>query len=223
MDDNRWSKVDEFLTTLLVGADESLQVALAASDAAGLPKINVAPNQGKMLKLLAQMSGARRILEIGTLGGYSTIWLARALAGDGTLVSLELDPHHAQVANENVARAGVGPLVEVLVGPAEVSLRRLVDDGVEPFDFIFIDANKDGYPAYLELSLLLSRVGTIIVADNVVREGEVANPESQDPMVRGVQTFLAHAAAEPRLDGTAVQTVGVKGYDGFAVFIVGRD
>ena len=205
MDDNRWSKVDEFLTTLLVGADESLQLALAASDAAGLPKISVAPNQGKMLKLLAQMSGARRILEIGTL------------------VSLELDPHHAQVANENVARAGVGPLVEVLVGPAEASLRRLVDDGVEPFDFIFIDANKDGYPAYLELSLLLSRVGTIIVADNVVREGEVANPESQDPMVRGVQTFLAHAAAEPRLDGTAVQTVGVKGYDGFAVFIVGRD
>ena len=223
MDDNRWSKVDEYLTTLLVGEDESLDQALAASDGAGLPKISVAPNQGKLLKLLAQMSGAKRILEVGTLGGYSTIWLARALAGDGTLISLEIDPHHARVANENLSRAGVGSLVEVLVGPADASLRQLVDDGVEPFDFIFIDANKDGYPTYLELSLLLSKSGTVIVADNVVRDGEVANPESQDPMVQGVRTFLARAAADSRLDGTAVQTVGTKGYDGFAVFIVGGD
>ena len=220
MDEDRWSNVDDFLASLLVGNDDKLEQALVASDQAGLPKISVAPNQGKMLQLLAQMCGARRILEIGTLGGYSTIWLARSLASGGSLISLELDPHHARVANENLMQAGVGSLVEVRVGPATVSLRRLVDDGVDPFDFIFIDANKDGYPQYLEFSLLLSKVGTVIVADNVVRNGEVANLTSEDPMVFGVRTFLHNAAADPRLDGTAVQTVGSKGYDGFALFVV---
>ena len=220
MDEQEWSKVDLYLVSLLVAPDESLHQTLAASEEAGLPQINVAPSQGKFLSLLARISGSSRILEIGTLGGYSTIWLARSLPSDGALVSLELDSHHAQVARDNVERAGLGPLVEIRVGPATASLRQMIEDGDEPFDFIFIDADKEGYPQYLELSLLLSRAGTVIVADNVVRNGEVANHESRDPRVLGVRTFLEHAAAEGRLDGTAVQTVGSKGYDGFALFVV---
>lgn len=220
MDSEQWSQVDQYLVSLLAPGDESLERALTASDEAGLPQISVAPNQGKLLMLLARVSGASRILEIGTLGGYSTIWLARSLPGDGALVSLELNPHHAHVARENLTRAALGSLVEILVGPASDSLRHLVDSGVEPFDFIFIDANKEGYPEYLELSLLLSHEGTVIVADNVVRNGEVANLESTDPLVQSVRTFLERAASEGRLDGTAVQTVGSKGYDGFALFVV---
>jgi predicted O-methyltransferase YrrM len=220
MDEELWSKVDQYLVSLLLLADDALDEALAASDEAGLPKINVAPNQGKLLTLLARMSGASRILEIGTLGGYSTICLGRSLPANGALVSLELDPHHAQVARANLDEAGLGPLVKVRVGPANASLRQMVEDGADPFDFIFIDADKEGYPEYLELSLLLSRVGTVIVADNVVRSGEVANFESTDPRVLGVRTFLERAAADGRLDGTAVQTVGSKGYDGFSLFVV---
>lgn len=220
MNEQLWPKVDDYLVSLLLPVDEALDQALAASDEAGLPKINVAPNQGKLLTLLSRMSGASRILEIGTLGGYSTIWLARSLPSDGALVSLELDAHHAHVARENLDRAGLGSLVEIRVGPATASLRQMIDDGADPFDFIFIDADKEGYPDYLELSLLLSRVGTVIVADNVVRNGEVANLESSDPRVLGVRTFLERAAADGRLDGTAVQTVGSKGYDGFALFVV---
>jgi predicted O-methyltransferase YrrM len=168
------------------------------------------------------MQGARRILEIGTLGGYSTIWLARALPADGRVVTLELEPRHAEVARENLDGAGLGDLVEIRIGPAASSLQALVDEAVEPFDFIFIDANKDGYPRYLELSLRLSRPGTVIVADNVVRGGEVVNASSTDELVRGVRTFLEMAADNDRIDGTAIQTVGSKGYDGFALLVVDR-
>jgi predicted O-methyltransferase YrrM len=163
---------------------------------------------------------AVRVLEVGTLGGYSTIWLARSLPSNGTLISLELEPHHADVARENLKGAGVETLVEIRVGPANDSLRQMIEDEMEPFDFIFIDADKEGYPEYLDLSLRLCRVGTVIVADNVIRDGEVTNIESTDPRVLGVRTFLERAASESRLDGTAVQTVGSKGYDGFALFVV---
>lgn len=220
MNENQWSQVDEYLVSLLAPSDEALDHALADSNSAGLPHINVAPNQGKLLQILARMQGARRILEVGTLGGYSTIWLARALPEDGTLTTLELEPLHAEVARKNLERALVSSLVEVRVGPAAVSLRRLIDEGAESFDFIFIDADKEGYPEYLELSLSLSRPGTVIVADNVVRQGQVIDPNSPDSRVQGVRTFLERAAANPRLEGTAVQTVGSKGYDGFAIFIV---
>ncbi len=172
--------------------------------------------------LLSAMSGATRVLEIGTLGGYSTIWLARSLPSSGTLISLELEPHHASVARDNLEGAGVGSLVEIRVGPANASLRHMIDEGTEPFDFIFIDADKEGYPEYLELSLRLSRVGTVIVADNVIRNGEVSNIASTDPRVLGVRTFLERASSDSRLKGTAVQTVGSKGYDGFALFVVAQ-
>jgi predicted O-methyltransferase YrrM len=215
-----WTTVDKYLVAQLVPADDALANALSASDAAGLPQINVAPNQGKLLTLLAKMMGATRILEIGTLGGYSTIWLARSLSSTGALISLELEPHHADVARANLAHAGLDSLVEILVGPATASLQQLIDNGTEPFDFIFIDADKEGYPEYLALSLRLSRSGTVIVADNVVRDGEVVNADSSDPRVHGVRTFLENAAANSQLDGTAVQTVGSKGYDGFALLLV---
>jgi predicted O-methyltransferase YrrM len=215
-----WTEVDQYLVSLLVPADETLSQALTHSDEAGLPQINVAPNQGKLLMLLSTMSGASRVLEIGTLGGYSTIWLARSLPSNGMLITLELETHHADIARENLKSAGVETLVEIRVGPANDSLRQMIDDRIEPFDFIFIDADKEGYPEYLDLSLRLSRVGTVIVADNVIRDGEVTNLESADPRVQGVRTFLERAASERRLDGTAVQTVGSKGYDGFALFVV---
>src|SRR5664280_839897 len=220
MNEELWTKVDKYLVAQLVPADDALSNALTASDAAGLPQINVAPNQGKLLTLLAKMMGAARILEIGTLGGYSTIWLARSLPSNGALISLELEPHHADVARANLEHAGLDSLVEILVGPATASLQQLIDDGTEPFDFIFIDADKEGYPEYLALSLLLSRTGTVIVADNVVRDGEVVDASSMDSRVHGVRTFLEQAATNSRLDGTAVQTVGSKGYDGFALLLV---
>ncbi len=220
MNDNLWTDVDEYLVGLLAPPDSALEEALTQSAAAGLPPIAVAPNQGKLLELLARMQRSNRILEIGTLGGYSTIWLARALPADGRLVTLELEPRHAEVARKNIDRAGLGPLVEIRIGPAATSLQDLINEGAEPFDFIFIDANKDGYPQYLELSLQLSRPGTVIVADNVVRDGEVANSKSTDEWVNGIRAFLAMASASDRIDGTAVQTVGSKGYDGFALFVV---
>jgi predicted O-methyltransferase YrrM len=220
MNDELWTTVDKYLVAQLVSNDDALSNALAASDAGGLPQINVAPNQGKLLTLLAKMMGATRILEIGTLGGYSTIWLARSLPLDGVLVSLELEPHHADVARANLAYAGLDSLVEVLVGPATASLQQLIDDGTEPFDFIFIDADKEGYPEYLRLALQLARIGSVIVADNVVRDGEVIDANSSDSRVQGVRAFLEQAAANTTLDGTAVQTVGSKGYDGFALLLV---
>jgi predicted O-methyltransferase YrrM len=220
MDEERWRDVDEYLVSHLLIEDEALDEALARSEAAGLPRINVAANQGKLLELLSMIQGSRRILEIGTLGGYSTIWLARSLPDDGTLLSLELESGNADVARANIERAGLESLVEVRVGPATRSLRELVAAGEDPFDFIFIDADKESYPEYLELSVQLSRPGTVIVADNVVREGEVINPDSPDSRVQGIRQFLDAAAKNDRLDGTAVQTVGAKGYDGFALFVV---
>ncbi len=222
MSETLWTNVDEYFVGLLLHPDSALQETLNQSAAAGLPPISVAPNQGKFLELLARMRQARRILEIGTLGGYSTIWLARALPRDGSLVTLELEPVHADVARKNIDRAGLGSLVEIKVGPATKSLQDLIDADAEPFDFIFIDADKEGYPKYLELSLQLSRPGTVIVADNVVRDGEVANPASTDERVQGTRAFLELAARNDRIEGTAIQTVGSKGYDGFALFVVTR-
>jgi predicted O-methyltransferase YrrM len=222
MSETLWTDVDEYIVGLLLRADRALEETLDRSAAADLPSISVAPNQGKLLELLARMQRARRILEIGTLGGYSTIWLARALPSDGSLVTLELEPVHAEVARENIDRAGLGALVDVRVGPATTTLQALIDAGAEPFDFIFIDADKEGYPKYLELSLQLSRPGTVIVADNVVRDGEVANATSTDERVQGVRAFLEMAAANDRIEGTAIQTVGSKGYDGFALLVVTR-
>jgi predicted O-methyltransferase YrrM len=216
----KWTAVDTYLTDTLGGDDSALTAALAANAAAGLPAIDVAPNQGKFLHLLARLSHARRILEIGTLGGYSTLWLARALPADGLLLSLELDPHHAEVARANIARAGLAAVVQVRVGPALDTLVQLVAANTQPFDLIFIDANKEAYPAYLEAAIQLSRPGTVILGDNVIRDGEVIHADSADERVQGVRRFLAMLAANPRLSATALQTVGSKGYDGFAMALV---
>jgi predicted O-methyltransferase YrrM len=222
MNEELWSDVDEYLVSLLCPPDATLDEALADSAQGGLPQINVAPNQGKLLELLARMHGSRRILEIGTLGGYSTIWLARALPDGGELVTLELELHHAEVARKNIERTGLGSLVDIQVGPAVESLRDLVEERTEPFDFIFIDADKESYPEYFALSLQLSRKGTVIVADNVVRGGDVIDPKSTDERVQGVRRFLELVAGEERVQSTAVQTVGSKGYDGFALIYVTR-
>jgi predicted O-methyltransferase YrrM len=215
-----WTAVDAYISDLLIAHDPALSAALEASAAAGLPAISVSPPQGKLLKLLAQAQHARRILELGTLGAYSTIWLARALPQDGRLITLEVNPHHAEIARANLARAGVADRVEVWLGDARDSLRKLATEGVPPFDFVFIDADKPGYPEYLGLVLALVHPGSLIVADNVVREGAVADAASQDESVQGVRRFNALLAAEPRVSATIVQTVGAKGYDGFAVALV---
>ncbi|WCM24263.1 O-methyltransferase [Paraburkholderia bryophila] len=220
MNQEQWTAMDEFLTSQLLPQDTALDAALEASTHAGLPVINVAPNQGKLLNLLAKLRGARRILEVGTLGGYSTIWLARALPADGRLVSLEVDAAHAQVARANVERAGLSKTVSVVLGPAAQTLDQFVADAAEPFDMIFLDADKRSYPEYLRRSLQLSRPGTLIVADNVIRRGQVADHASTDPDVVGLHEFFRQLAANPRLDSTAVQTVGVKGWDGFSMTIV---
>ncbi|MBU9677638.1 O-methyltransferase [Burkholderia multivorans] len=222
MDQDQWNRVDAYFSATLVPSDDVLDAALAASEAAGLPAINVAPNQGKLLQLLATIRGARRILEVGTLGGYSTIWLARALPPGGRLVTLELNPAHAAVATQNIARAGFADVVSVVVGSAKDSLARLIADGEAPFDFIFIDADKDNNCAYLDAALKLSRPGTVIVVDNVVRRGRVADPDNRDPDVVGVREGFARIVAEPKLTTTAVQTVGQKGWDGFSISIVGE-
>ncbi|MBU9629805.1 O-methyltransferase [Burkholderia multivorans] len=222
MDQDQWNRVDAYFSATLVPSDDVLDAALAASEAAGLPAINVAPNQGKLLQLLATIRGARRILEVGTLGGYSTIWLARVLPPGGRLVTLELNPAHAAVATQNIARAGFADVVSVVVGSAKDSLARLIADGEAPFDFIFIDADKDNNRAYLDAALKLSRPGTVIVVDNVVRRGRVADPDNRDPDVVGVREGFARIVAEPKLTTTAVQTVGQKGWDGFSISIVGE-
>ncbi len=218
-----WTAVDRYLTDKLVPPDGVLDDALRASEAAGLPAINVAPNQGKMLELLARVQGARRILEIGTLGGYSTIWLARALPAGGKLLTLEFERKHAEVARRNIARAGFGGVVQVCGGPAAAALADLVARGEEAFDFIFIDADKQSYAEYFMWAVRLARKGTLIVADNVVRKGAVADPASDDERVQGVQRFFDAVAAEERVSATAVQTVGSKGYDGFALLLVTAD
>ncbi len=224
MSEAQWSAVDQYFNELLLTPDAALDAALAASAAAGLPAISVAPNQGKMLHLLARMSGAKLILEFGTLGGYSTIWLARALPPGGHLITLEADATCARVARENISRAGLGSVVDVRLGRAIETLPALHAEG-RRFDFVFIDADKQSYPSYLEWSLTLSRPGggTVIIADNVVREGEIIDAASADERVQGVRRFnqmLARLGAEGRVTATAIQTVGSKGYDGFVMAIV---
>jgi predicted O-methyltransferase YrrM len=215
-----WTKVDDYFTALLAPSDAALDAALAASDAAGLPPHNVAPNQGKLLLLLAQLQGARKILEIGTLGGYSTIWLARALPKGGRVVTLEANPKHAEVARANLARAGLSAIVDLRIGPALDSLAALSREGQGPFDVIFIDADKPNNPGYLAGALKLAKRGTLIIADNVVRNGAVADAASTDASVQGVRRFTELVAADKRLSATAIQTVGSKGYDGFALIRV---
>jgi predicted O-methyltransferase YrrM len=215
-----WTSVDRYVVENLIPSDPVLDEVLQANTAAGLPTIDVAPNQGKLLHLLARIQGAKRILEIGTLGGYSTIWLARALPSNGKLVTLEVEAKHAEVAKANIERAGLSSIVELRLGPALESLSQLQKENALAFDFIFIDADKQNIPGYLEWSLRLSRPGTIIVTDNVVREGAVINPEDPDPRVQGVRRFFEMIAADSRLDATTLQTVGSKGYDGFTLILV---
>jgi predicted O-methyltransferase YrrM len=215
-----WTAVDNYFSDLLIARDEKLDSALAANQNAGLPTIDVSRLQGKFLELLVRISGARRILEIGTLGGYSTLWLARALPAGGRIVTLEFDPHHAEVARANLAHAGLLERVNLRVGPAIETLPKLESTGDSPFDLIFIDADKESYPEYLDWSLKLSRVGTVIVADNVVREGKVVEADCDDPRVQGVRRFTEKMAAEPRLSATVLQSVGTKGYDGLALAVV---
>ncbi|CAI1654363.1 O-methyltransferase [Serratia proteamaculans] len=217
-DDNHWAQVDAYIVDKLVTQDEALLQTLTANGLAGLPEHDVAPNQGKLLHLFARMVNARRILEIGTLGGYSTIWLARALPPEGSLVTLEADADHADVARINIARAGLSEQVELLVGPALTSLPQLSPDA--PFDLIFIDADKPNNPEYLRWALALSRPGTVIIGDNVVRDGAVTDATSTDNRVQGVRRFFDMMANEPRLSATALQTVGSKGWDGFSIAIV---
>lgn len=208
------------MTDLLVPSDEALDAALDASAAAGLPTIQVSASQGKLLHLLARMQGARAILEIGTLGGYSTIWLARALSDGGRLITLEAEPRHAEVARTNIARAGLAGVVDVRLGPALESLPGVAADG--PFDLFFIDADKPNNPEYFSWALRLSRPGSVIVVDNVVRGGAVADETNDDPRIRGTRRLFDVMAAEPRVTATTVQTVGAKGYDGFTIALVTR-
>jgi predicted O-methyltransferase YrrM len=217
---SEWTAVDRYLTDLLVGSDPVLEATLEANAVAGLPPYDVSPNQGKLLHILARGQGARRILEIGTLGGYSSIWLARALLPDGHLITLEIDPRYAEVARANLTRAGLSAVAEVRVGAALETLPQIAAGGEGPFDVIFIDADKANNPQYLAWSLELSRRGSLIVVDNVVRNGAVIDGASNDPTVRGARRGLELLAAEPRVSATAIQTVGSKGWDGFAVAVV---
>lgn len=215
-----WEPVDAYIGEKLLGHDQLLAAALAANAEAGLPPIDVSAAQGKMLHLFARMAGARRILEIGTLGGYSTIWLARALPADGKLVTLELDPHHAAVARSNIARAGLADRVDLRVGPALDSLAAMQAACEAPFDFVFIDADKDNGTNYVQAAIALGRPGTVIVVDNVVREGGVLDPASDDPRIIGTRALFDYVGAAPELDATAVQTVGAKKWDGFLLAII---
>ncbi|MGA2833801.1 MAG: O-methyltransferase [Terracidiphilus sp.] len=219
---NLWTEVDRYFCDLLAPADEKLEAALAANRQAGLPTIDVSPLQGKFLDILVRISGARRILEIGTLGGYSTICMARALPEGGRIVTLEVNPRHADVARANLLNAGVLDRVDIHVGRAIDTLPILASSGAGPFDLIFIDADKPSNSDYLAWALKLSRPGTLIVTDNVVRDGRVVQAESADADVQCVRRFTEMMAAEPRLSATVLQTVGVKGYDGFALAVVLR-
>jgi predicted O-methyltransferase YrrM len=215
--DELWTAIDAYLEDCLVPGDDALDAALAASEQAGLPQINVAPNQGKLLMLLARAIGARRILEVGTLGGYSTIWLASGLPSDGRLITLEANPEYAEIARANIARAGLGGQVEVRIGRAQDTLPGLAAEG--PFDLIFIDADKPGTPGYFQWAVKLSHRGSLIVVDNVVREGAVLDADG-DANVQGMRRFFELAATDPRVSGTALQTVGAKGHDGLAILLV---
>jgi predicted O-methyltransferase YrrM len=220
MSQEQWAAVDRYISERLVPEDAVLESALRESAAAGLPPIQVSRNQGRMLELLARSHGAARILELGTLGGYSTIWLARALPPGGRLVTLEYEPRHAEVARRNIGAAGLSGVVELRVGRALDTLPQLAAEGLGPFDLIFIDADKQGYPEYFEWSMRLSRKGSLIIADNTVRAGAVVDADSADPAVQGVRRMYERVAREPRVRATAVQTVGAKGYDGFMMALV---
>jgi len=220
-----WTAVDRYIADHLLPADPVLDAALRVSRGAGLTRGAVAHNQGKLLEILARVQGARSILELGTLGGYSTIWLARALPEGGRLISLEADPRHAALAHANIANAGLAGVVQVRVGPALETLPELVEEGTGPFDLIFIDADKQNNPSYLEWSLRLSRPGTLLIADNVVRAGLILDPDGSDPRlgeggVQALRRFYELLATEPRVSATAIQTVGSKGHDGFVVALV---
>jgi len=217
---DHWHDIDDYLVEMLVQNDVVLEATLEASRAAGLPPAQVAPNQGKLLSLLARGNGARTVLEVGTLGGYSSIWLARALPEGGKLVTLELNPLHAEVAAANIARAGLADRVEIRLGPASETLAALDAEGAGPFNFVFIDADKPGYPDYFAWALRLVAPGSLIVIDNVVRAGKVIVADSSDPSTRAVRRLFELIAAEPRVSATAIQTVGSKGHDGFAVVLV---
>jgi len=223
---DRWNAVDDYINERLVGEDPAGEAALAASEQAGLPQIALTPAQAKMLYLIARVHGARSILELGTLGGYSTIWLARALPADGRLITLELNEHYAQVAAANADQAGVAGLIKIRVGPALDSLRALIDEDAGPFDLVFIDADKQSTPEYFELALELSRPGTLIVTDNVVRDGAIVDPDSEDERAQGMRRFHELLAADrrgaQRVSATTIQTVGAKGYDGFTLALVER-
>lgn len=231
MSQDLWSAVDDYIVEHLLAPDPSLDAAVAASEAAGLPPIAITPNQGKLLELLARIHHTQSILELGTLGGYSTIWLARALPEGGRLVTLEREPRYAEVALANIANAGLADTVQVRVGPALETLPAMHDEGAGPFDLIFIDADKQNYPGYFEWSLKLSRPGTLIIGDNVVRGGAILDPDSSDPRVgegvgEGVRRFYEMLAAEVGgglISATAIQTVGAKGHDGFALALVTGD
>ena len=215
-----WTAVDDYFDRALVPSDPALDAALEDSEAAGLPVIGVAPNQGKMLQILARLQGARRILEIGTLGGYSTIWLARALPADGRLITLEVEPKHAAVARRNIERADLGDVVDLRLGPALETLPKLAAEGLGPFDLIFIDADKPNNADYFTWAVELSRPGTLIVVDNVVRRGEVVDPDNDDPSTLGVHRLNDVIHADPRVSATALQTVGRKGHDGLVMALV---
>ncbi|HEY7952527.1 MAG TPA: O-methyltransferase [Solirubrobacteraceae bacterium] len=224
MSQEQWDAVDDYIAEHLLAPDPVLDAALQDSDDAGLPAIAVTAPQGKLLHLLLRLAGARTVLELGTLGGYSTIWLARALPPGGRLLTLEANPDYAKVAQANIARAGLDGVVELRIGPALDTLPEIVAEGLGPFDAIFIDADKQNYPGYFEWALKLSRPGTLILGDNVVRDGRILDPAANDPsgagLVQGVRSFYEMLAAEPRVSATAIQTVGAKGYDGFALALV---
>jgi predicted O-methyltransferase YrrM len=220
MSEELWTAVDTYLNDHLIPSDPALTNTLKANTAGDLPAIDVSPTQGKFLTLLARMQGAKRILEIGTLGGYSTICLARALPPEGKLVTLELNPHHAAVAKENIRNAGLSHLVEQRVGPALESLAQLEAENTLPFDLIFMDADKPNNPNYLDWAIRLSHPGTVIIGDNVIREGIILEDHSTDPIVTGTRIFLEKLGAHPRLEATVIQTVGSKGHDGFSLAIV---
>ncbi len=220
MPSENWTQVDRYINDLFIPPDPVLESALRSSGEAGLPSIQVTPNQGKLLAILARSIRARTILEIGALGGYSTIWLARALSPGGKLITLEVEPRHAAVARANLKRAGLDGVAELRLAPALESLPRLLAEGHEPFDLVFIDADKPTTAEYFAWALKLTHPGSLIITDNVVRDGKVVDPTSQDPNVQGVRRFNAALAAEPRVTATVVQTVGSKGYDGFAIALV---
>jgi predicted O-methyltransferase YrrM len=220
MTQEQWTRVDSYFDELFAPSDPALDAALKATSDAGMPLINVAPNQGKLLHLLARLVGARNVLEIGTLGGYSAIWLARALPPEGRLLTLEVNPTHAEIARANIARAGLAERVEVRLGSALTTLPQLVEQGAGPFDLVFIDADKASTPDYLTWALRLTKPGSLIIIDNVVRNGAVSDPTSANADVQGIRRALAMLAQEACLDAAALQTVGVKGYDGMAIALV---